>query len=164
MIKYSLHVIEPPSPPTKSLDSIPVADPWGVPLANTPHGPKFSEFHAVFGKIRQMCILASPLGVGAPSYGESCIRPWILSKYGYKRTPSLREFAVAMVTYLVTWWPSFLLLWLRPCCLLPWIAWWTRTCGCLSSQQCTRGTPLKLNERSNLSSLCALKTNYYADK
>ena len=37
-----------------------VADPRGVPLARTPpHGPKFSSFHAVLGKI---CMLAPPLG------------------------------------------------------------------------------------------------------
>ena len=40
-----------------------------------PHGPKFSQFHAVFHKIWQNHMLAPPWRVGAPSYGVSWIRP-----------------------------------------------------------------------------------------
>ena len=36
----------------------------GAPLACAlPYGPKFSQFHAVFGKIRQIYMLASPTGL-----------------------------------------------------------------------------------------------------
>ena len=47
-----------------------VADPrgGGAPC----YGPKFSQFNPVFGKIWQICMLASP----PRSYGESWIRPW----------------------------------------------------------------------------------------
>ena len=47
-------------------------------LGGPPYGPKFSQFHAVFRKIWQNHMLAPPLPrrVGAPSYGESWIRPW----------------------------------------------------------------------------------------
>ena len=41
-----------------------------------PYGPKFSQFHAVFHKIWQKSYVgAPPWRVGAPSYGESWIRP-----------------------------------------------------------------------------------------
>ena len=43
--------------------------------APPPWGSKFFQFHAVFGKIWQIRMLASPpWGVGAPSSGKSCIR------------------------------------------------------------------------------------------
>ena len=44
----------------------------GAPL----YGPKYSQFQAVFQKIWQNHMLATPWRVGAPSYGESWIRPW----------------------------------------------------------------------------------------
>ena len=47
----------------------------GVPGACPPYSPKFSQFHAVFCKIWQNHMFAPPWRVGAPSYGESCIRP-----------------------------------------------------------------------------------------
>ena len=43
-----------------------------------PPGSKFFQFHAVFGKIRQIRMLAPPWGVGAPSSGKSWIRYWFL--------------------------------------------------------------------------------------
>ena len=47
---------------------IAVADPRGEPPARAPpHGPKFSQFHAVFWKIWQNHMLVPPWGVGAPS-------------------------------------------------------------------------------------------------
>ena len=46
----------------------------GHPRRVTPPRTKICE--VVFLKIRQICMLAPPPGVGAPSYGESCIRPW----------------------------------------------------------------------------------------
>ena len=52
-------------------------------LGGPPQGPKFSQFHAVFRKIWQNHMLAlPPWRVGAPSYGESCIRPckWVAGK------------------------------------------------------------------------------------
>ena len=39
-----------------------------------PWGPKFFQFHAVFGKIWQNCMLAPPWAVGTPSSGKSWIR------------------------------------------------------------------------------------------
>ena len=49
----------------------------GAPGARPPYGPKFSLFHAVFQKIWENNRSAPPPGrVGAPSYGESWIRPW----------------------------------------------------------------------------------------
>ena len=39
-----------------------------------PGGPKFFQFHAVFGKIWLNCMLAPPWRVGAPSSGKSWIR------------------------------------------------------------------------------------------
>ena len=55
---------------------IAVADPRGRPRRVPPYGPKFSQFHAVFWKIWQNHMLAPPpRRVGAPSYGESWIRP-----------------------------------------------------------------------------------------
>ena len=56
----------------------PVADlRVGAPSAH-PHGPKFSQFYAVFRKIWQNRMSASPppRRVCAPSYRESWIRPW----------------------------------------------------------------------------------------
>ena len=47
----------------------------GLGWAPPPHGPKFSQFHAVFRKIWQNHMLAPPWRVGAPSYGESWTRP-----------------------------------------------------------------------------------------
>ena len=44
--------------------------PWRLP-----YGPNFSQFHAVFRKIWQNHMLAPPWRVGAPSYGESWVRP-----------------------------------------------------------------------------------------
>ena len=41
-----------------------------------PRGSKFFQFHAVFGKIRQIRMLAPPWGVGAPSSGKSWVRHW----------------------------------------------------------------------------------------
>ena len=41
-----------------------------------PQGPKFFQFHAVFGKIWQNRMLAPPRGIGAPSSGKSWIRHW----------------------------------------------------------------------------------------
>ena len=39
----------------------------GGPLARAlPYGPNFSQFHAVFGKIRQICMLAPPQGLVPP--------------------------------------------------------------------------------------------------
>ena len=37
----------------------------------SPRGSKFFQFHAVFGKFWQNCMLAPPWGVGAPSSGKS---------------------------------------------------------------------------------------------
>ena len=37
----------------------------------TPPGPKFFQFHAVFGKIWQNRMLMPPRGVGIPSLGKS---------------------------------------------------------------------------------------------
>ena len=45
---------------------------WGT--RPSPWGPKFFQFHAVFGKIWQNRMLAPPWGVGAPSSGKSWIR------------------------------------------------------------------------------------------
>ena len=47
----------------------------GASLARAPYDPKFSQFHAVFRKICKNHMLAPFWRVGAPSYGESCIRP-----------------------------------------------------------------------------------------
>ena len=59
-----------------------VADPrGGTPGARPPHGPKFFKFHAVFGKIQLICMLALPLGVGAPSYGGILYPPLATSLY-----------------------------------------------------------------------------------
>ena len=46
---------------------------WAPPPPRTPLQPKYSRFHAVFGKIWQNRM--SPPRVGAPSYRESWIRP-----------------------------------------------------------------------------------------
>ena len=46
-----------------------------------PWGPKFSQFHAVFGKIWQNRMLAPPWGVGAPSSGKSWIRHCSISTF-----------------------------------------------------------------------------------
>ena len=51
-----------------------VADLRGARGTCVPRGPKFFQFHAVFGKIWQNCMLAPPPGVGAPSSGKSWIR------------------------------------------------------------------------------------------
>ena len=51
----------------------PVADFGG--RAPPPHGPKCSQFHAVFGKIWQNHMLAPPWRAGAPSSRKSWIRP-----------------------------------------------------------------------------------------
>ena len=40
-----------------------------------PHGPKFSQFHAVFRKMWQNHMLAPPGGSAPPSYGKSWIYP-----------------------------------------------------------------------------------------
>ena len=53
----------------------PVADLGGVPPAPPLYGSKFSQF-LKFGKI--ICWCPPPWRVGAPSYGESWIRPWQL--------------------------------------------------------------------------------------
>ena len=51
----------------------------GRPPPPARYGPKFSQFHAVFRKIWQNHMLVpQPWGIGAPSYGESWIRPWDL--------------------------------------------------------------------------------------
>ena len=48
----------------------------GARGTRAPPGPKFFQFHAVFGKIWQNRMLAPPRGVGAPSSGKSWIRYW----------------------------------------------------------------------------------------
>ena len=54
----------------------PVAGFRGAPPARAlPYSPKCSQFHAVFRKFWQNHMLAPPWRVGAPSYGESWIRP-----------------------------------------------------------------------------------------
>ena len=49
----------------------------GVRDVHPPWGPKFFQFHAVFGKIWQNRMLAPPWGVGAPSSEKSWIRHWV---------------------------------------------------------------------------------------
>ena len=48
----------------------------GARDARPPWGPKFFQFHAVFGKFWQNRMLAPPRGVGIPSSGKSWIRHW----------------------------------------------------------------------------------------
>ena len=43
----------------------------GIARDAHPPGSKFFQFHAVFGKFWQNCMLASPWGIGAPSSGKS---------------------------------------------------------------------------------------------
>ena len=65
----------------------------GVPPARpSPHGPKFSQFHAVFHKIWQNHMLAAPWRVGAPSYRESWIRPCVCI---YFKTFHIKNFCSA---------------------------------------------------------------------
>ena len=47
-----------------------MADLRGAQGTRAPRGPKFFQFHAVFGKIWQNRMLAPPRGVGAPSSGN----------------------------------------------------------------------------------------------
>ena len=51
----------------------------GARDACPPPGPKFFQFHAVFGEIWQNRMLAPPWGVGTPSSGKSWIRHWLVS-------------------------------------------------------------------------------------
>ena len=56
----------------------------GAGDACPPQGPKFFQFHTVFGKIWQNCMLVPPWGVGAPSSGKSWIRYCILQATQWK--------------------------------------------------------------------------------
>ena len=77
----SAHPIWELAPLKKILDPPPVSDLGGAP-GPAPYGPKCSQFHAVFRKIWQNqnhMLPPPPCRVGAPSYGESWIRPWPLT-------------------------------------------------------------------------------------
>ena len=56
---------------------IPVADLHSKILDASPPGPNFFQFHAVFGKMWQNRMLASPRRVGAPTSRKSWIHHWI---------------------------------------------------------------------------------------
>ena len=55
-------------------------------LSPPPYGPKFSQFHSVFRKIWQNHMLAPPRRVGAPSNGESWIRPCLVHMFEWVPT------------------------------------------------------------------------------
>ena len=62
---------------------------WGSRGATPARAPSiFLILCSFLEKIRQICMLGSPLGVGAPSYGESCILPWLLLCSSWKNPTS----------------------------------------------------------------------------
>ena len=64
-----------------------VADLRGREGRAPPGGPKFFQFHAVFGKIWQIVCWRPTWGVGAPSSGKSWIHHWLacVKVHGSKR-------------------------------------------------------------------------------
>ena len=62
-----------------------------------PLGSKFFQFHAVFGKIWQNCMLAPtpPRGVGPPLLGEILDPPLIMSK----NPPNMSQTSDSIITH-----------------------------------------------------------------